>query len=135
MLIMEACDSVRLVVVTFQHRVLGAIVIITLAPITKAVVTLIPQPFLELAHTLFVINRQRPAISVKNTLVKLVGKFTANVASGSMQVAFEELLLRDARHMMAVADVATALQFTSCAIQLAQLVDVLTEIHLAYFHT
>ena len=135
MLIMEACDSVRLVVVTFQHRVLGAIVIITLAPITKAVVTLIPQPFLELTHTLFVINRQRPAISVKNTLVELVGKFTANVAGGSMQVAFEELLLRYARHMMAVADVAAALQLASCTIEFAQLIDVLAEIHLTYLHT
>lgn len=135
MLVVEACDSVRPVIVAFQQVILWAIVIIALAPITKAVVTLVPQPFLELAHTLFVINRQRPAISVKNALVELIGKFTANVASGSMQVAFEELLLRYARHMMAVADVAAALQLASCAIQLAQLVDVLAEIHLAYFHT
>ena len=52
-LVVEACDSVRLVVVTLQQIVLRAIVIIALAPITKAMVALIPQPFLELAHNSF----------------------------------------------------------------------------------
>ena len=52
-LVMEACDSMRLVVVPLQHIVLRAKVIIALAPITKAVVALIPQPFLEFTHNSF----------------------------------------------------------------------------------
>ena len=56
MFVVEACDSVRLVVVTFQHIVLLAIVIIALTPITEAVVTLIPQPFLELAHNSLILD-------------------------------------------------------------------------------
>ena len=53
MFVMESCDSVRLVIVTLQQIVLRAIIVIALSPITKTVVTLIPQPFLELAHDSF----------------------------------------------------------------------------------
>ena len=55
-LLMESCDSVRLVIMALQQIALWAIIVIALAPITKAVVTLIPQPFLELAHDFLFFN-------------------------------------------------------------------------------